>query len=110
MACGSVARPVTKNQPEPACSGGRRMHDARKAWHIGDIVTITTGFLVSPRKLGYLALQEYMANRTLDAGERLLYSPVFRSALLVQYPELREFCLDHPLPDELCGEWLRRRV
>jgi hypothetical protein len=86
------------------------MHDARKAWFLGDILTVTTGYQVSLRVNGHFALEEYLADRVLTPEERGEYHDEFKEALLEQYPEFRDVVLDAPLPDELWYEWLRRRV
>ena len=89
------------------------MHDLRKAWHIGDILTVITGRIVSPLgREAYLQLMEYMADRPLTPSDRLQYGGDFAMALLAQYPELEDISAneeDMP-PDELRGIWLQRRA
>src|SRR5687768_16352100 len=87
------------------------MHDARKAWHIGDILTIVTSYVVSPS--GWrrdLELEEYLAGRPLSKSDRLRYRPAFQRALLEQYPELETLVGTEGPTDDLLHEWFRRRI
>lgn len=87
------------------------MFDARRAWHIGDVLSIVTGYDASPRgpDAAY-RLQDYMANRVLSAQEHTMFASDFKRAVLDQYPELLEYAHDWPVPLELVPEWLRRRA
>lgn len=87
------------------------MQDSRLAWHIGEILTIATGWLVAPR--GYAAvdaLEDYLADRPLSVADRLVYAGALRRAILAQYPQFAAFADDVPMPEELIPEWLRRRA
>ena len=87
------------------------MHDARIAWHLSEILTVVTGYDVSPQGEGAGdTLEEYLAGRALSTVDRLRYARAFREALLGQYPELAAYRNDVPMPAELIPEWLRRRV
>ena len=87
------------------------MQSARRAWHIGDILSVITGFNVSPRgKQALRDIANYMMSATLsDAQHSACAFPVTR-AVGYQYPELLRFETDCPFPAELIPEWLRRRA
>jgi hypothetical protein len=87
------------------------MASIRKAFHIGDILTLTTGYILSPRgSAGVRELEHHLAGRQLEAWERIVYTGAFRSALLQQHPGLPEFSDEEIPPPELLHIWLARRI
>jgi len=81
----------------------------RKKFHIGDILSVTLGYELSPRGAeGSHALIAYLLGHPYD--HRQLGDAVqCRNVLYGQFPELATFRDDEVPPQELLHEWLRRR-
>lgn len=87
------------------------MNNGRRMWHLGDILSVALGYVVSPRGArGAEELEVYLAGRPLSLGDQVVYERALRRAVLDQYPAFAAYADDMPLPDELTPEWLRRRV
>lgn len=60
-----------------------------RAFHLGDLLTVTTGRLVAPAHMGGLhALLDYMTGDTLFTHQLVRAADECRPALLAQYPFL----------------------
>src|SRR5689334_21774150 len=87
------------------------MLDVRLRWHIGESLSVATGWLVAPRgEPAVHALEEYLADRPLSVADRFVYGAALRRGILAQFPEFAAFDDDVPMPEELIAEWLRRRA
>jgi hypothetical protein len=83
----------------------------RRAWHIGEIFSVVSEYVVAPRGVDAAhLLADHLARRTLLTADRVVYDGALRHALLAQFPDLRAYLDDFPIPEELQSEWLRRRV
>lgn len=99
----------------------------RRRFHISDILSMTTGQVVSRRGTrGVRALCAYMAERPYGPGQAVPFTADpygdalpdayvrhlddFRAAILTAYPELSAYEADDVPPSEFRHLWVRRRA
>lgn len=84
----------------------------RRRFHIGDLLTVATVKMVSPRgPKGLEALLQAMAaDSTLELPALLAHFHDFRDALIAAYPDLDTFETSETPSGELAPLWVRRRA
>jgi hypothetical protein len=83
----------------------------RKSFHIGDILTLVTGYDVSLHgEAGYQALEDYVAGRPLGPSDLVAHGMRIAQHVRAQFPGLRGYD-DADIPQrELLEPWLERRA
>lgn len=81
-------------------------------FHLGDVLTITTGLLVSPRHMvGVYDILNYMTGQNLYTHQLIRAMEVCKSELVKQYPWLTDVVvLERPLPEGKIVAWLTEQV
>lgn len=83
----------------------------RMMFHIGDVLSIVTGYDVSLRgEAGQHALEDYVAGRPLSQPERLIQFQTIARHVRSQFPALWTFNDEDIPPRELLVPWLERRA
>lgn len=84
---------------------------ATRAFHIGDLLSIVTGVVLSPRgEMGVAALHTYLLGRPVPLSEAPRIHPALRAHVVALYPGLDGY-LEAEVPTyEFAGAWVRRRA
>lgn len=83
---------------------------ATRPFHLGDILSVTTGRLVSLRHLqGVYEITSYMVGRSVFTHELPSAAKECRPALLAQYPDLAEISVPELTPQNF-RDWLDTQV
>lgn len=83
----------------------------RRAFHIGDVLSIVTGIVLSPRgPIGVQALYQHLLGRSVSLGEAQKVHRQIRTHVVAHHPALSTFLAAEVPPYEFVTEWVARRA
>lgn len=81
-----------------------------KIFHLGDILSVTTGYLVSPNRMdGVYDILNFMTGESLSTHQLIRASKECRPYLLKLHPYLKEIDSTAITPGN-CTKWLNKQV
>jgi hypothetical protein len=79
-------------------------------FHLGDVLSITTGILLSPDKMfGVSKIMNFMVNEDLDTLALPIFAEQCSEEILKQHPQLKEINTSG-VDSTNCDDWLKKQI